>query len=67
MSKLAINSFDVDFTDKNDKKGDIFHVSPDPENDEFYCLVREREGICVVVDFNKDQSNFDERIQNGRN
>jgi len=63
---LNINSFDVELDDKIDMKGDIFHIQEDPENPIYFCLVREREGVCVVVDYNTDQSKFNERIINAK-
>jgi len=66
MAKLNINAFEVDYSDLTDMKGDIFHIQEDPDNPKYFCLIKERNGICVVVDFSEDKNKFTRRIENAR-
>ena len=63
---LSLTDIDVDFKDYYDMKGDIFHVVKDPEDEVNYCLVRERQNTFLIVGFNRDKENFNERINNAR-
>lgn len=59
-----VNNIEVDFKDYYDMIGDTFHIQEDPDNPEFFCLIREREDTFLIVDHNKDKNTFQKRISN---